>query len=76
VTAVSNIIWDTQRKNIFLVFKNKHKIKAAIQNPTKAKLSTLKVKNAVCTFILVIPWKICAYFLLAAKIYVTDTYLS
>jgi len=32
VTGVSNIMWDTQCKNIFLAYKDKHKIKAAIQN--------------------------------------------
>jgi hypothetical protein len=30
VTGVSNIMWDTQRKKIFLAYKDKHKIKAAI----------------------------------------------
>jgi len=31
-TGVSNIMWDTQHKNIFLAYKDKHKIKPAIQN--------------------------------------------
>jgi len=77
VTGVTNIMWDTQHKNIFLAHKDKHKIKSCNSKTLcKAQLNTLKFKNVVCTSMFIIPCKKCAYFLLAAKIYVTDTYLS